>query len=579
MTVPRMCERCDRKPEGYSRRKYCYDCKPGSKGRPRPCRKCGSTQDYWASRLCRRCHQYAPQLPESCRDCFAWGARRTEKWLCRACLGWRQWQSRTGRCLSCRRDLTVNEHSACRLCWLQAKRMLGAEDSIDVLAGNRHGQQLFLANMSSSKNGYRPHPRTRRRTHQIHAAPSTADSGRLIAADPSQLDLFTPRPYEQAVRRYGFGYPATETFAEKLNQLIVEHSARHGWSQHTTTQTQIGMRVLLAMRGHGNTPILASEVSQLIPLDLSARPVLDVLADADLLADNRTAPIQIYFERRVRALPAPMLHELRIWFSVLHNGSPTTPRSKPRAASTIKSRLQWALPVLEAWAAGGHLSLREISREDMLEVLPTGGTPRAGVGGAFRSIFGTLKAHKVIFTNPTARMNMGNFERPIPLPANTDTLRTLVNTADPTAAALTTLIVFHGLSSAELCALQQTDIRDGRAHLTNRVVPLAEPVKARLRRYLDYRNQRWPGSINTHFFVHYLNAGSHRPVTSQWINSRIGMSPRALRQDRILDETIATGGDMRRVCDFFGVVMATAVHYSTVLGHPSFNDEPRTPST
>ncbi len=285
-----------------------------------------------------------------------------------------------------------------------------------------------------------------------------------------------------------------------------------------------------------------------------------------------------YFERQTRDLPGPMLRELRIWFTVLHDGSAVPPRSKPRAAATIRSRTRWALPILEAWAADGHHSLREISREDILDVLPAGGTPRAGIGGALRSIFSTLKAHKVTFTNPTARMNMGNYERPIPMPANTDTLRTLVNTADPTAAALATLIVFHGLSSAELCALQQTDLRDGRAHLANRVVPLAEPVRAQLRRYLDYRNRRWPGSINTHFFVHYLNSGSNRPVSSQWINKRIGMSPRALRQDRILDETIATGGDMRRVCDFFGVVMATALHYSTVLGHPSLTGE-TTPSS
>ncbi|WNV90219.1 hypothetical protein [Umezawaea sp. Da 62-37] len=465
------------------------------------------------------------------------------------------------------------------MCWLQAKRARDPEDTIDVLAGNRHGQQLFLANMSSSKNGHRPHPRTRRRIHRPRHSPTTADSDQATSLAPNQQDLFTPRPYEQSVRRYGFGDPPTETVAERLGKLVAEHGARHGWSQHITTQAHIGTRVLLAMRGHDTTSIRTSEVDELIPLGLSARPVLDVLAGADLLVDDRTAPVRIYFERQVRDLPDPMLRELRTWFAVLHEGSTTAPRSKPRAPGTIKSRILWALPHLRTWAEQGHHSLREISRDDILDVLPAGGTPRAGVGGALRSIFSTLKAHKVTFTNPTAHMNMGNYERPIPLPANTDTVRTLMNVADPTAAALATLIVFHGLSSAELRTLRQTDLRDGRAYLGNRIVPLAEPVKAQLRRYLDYRHQRWPGSINTHFFVHYLNTGSDRPVTSNWINKRIGMSPRTLRQDRILDETIATGGDMRRVCDFFGVVMATAMHYATVLDHPSFTDEPRPSKT
>jgi hypothetical protein len=462
------------------------------------------------------------------------------------------------------------------LCWLQAKRARGSDDTIGVIIGNRHGQQLFLANMSSSKNGYQPHPRTRRHPEPVQPQRSEFDT-RPVAVDPNQRDLFTPRPYEQQVRRYGFGDPPNETVAERFDQLITEHAVRHDWTEHTTIRTHVGIRVLLAMRGHDDMTISASEVTELMTLHLSARPVLDVLTGAGLLDDDRVGHIHGYFDRQVRGLPEPMIHELRTWFTVLRHGSATPPRSRPRAPATIKSRLLWAAPVLRAWADEGYQSLREISRDNILDVLPAGGTPRAGIGGGLRSIFTTLKAHKVTFTNPTARMNMGNYERPIPLPANTDALRAVVNAADPTAAALAALIAFHGLSSAELSALRQTGIRDGRIHLANRVVPLAEPVKAQLRRYLDYRNLRWPGSINTHFFMHYLSAGSNRPVTSQWINKRIGMSPRTIRQDRILDETIATGGDMRRVCDFFGVVMATALHYSSVLNHPALT-EPDTPS-
>jgi hypothetical protein len=42
----------------------------------------------------------------------------------------------------------------------------------------------------------------------------------------------------------------------------------------------------------------------------------------------------------------------------------------------------------------------------------------------------------------------------------------------------------------------------------------------------------------------------------------------AVREDRIVDEALATGGDLRRICDLFGVTIATAEHYTTVLGHP-----------
>ena len=62
-----------------------------------PCLKCGARTDYYAAGLCIRCHPWGDPGPDSCRDCLAWGARRTHKWLCR-CTAWRekyqprQWQ-------------------------------------------------------------------------------------------------------------------------------------------------------------------------------------------------------------------------------------------------------------------------------------------------------------------------------------------------------------------------------------------------------------------------------------------------------------------------------------------------------
>jgi len=39
-------------------------------------------------------------------------------------------------------------------------------------------------------------------------------------------------------------------------------------------------------------------------------------------------------------------------------------------------------------------------------------------------------------------------------------------------------------------------------------------------------------------------------------------------QYRPVDEVQATAGDLRRICDFFGVTMATAEHYASVLHRP-----------
>jgi hypothetical protein len=329
------------------------------------------------------------------------------------------------------------------------------------------------------------------------------------------------------------------------------------------------MRVLFAMTSTTAPPVRASDISRLIPFDRPARRVRAVLAEIGILTEDRPDPVEAWFGQRIAGLPEPMAGELRIWFDVLHHGSTIPPHSYPRAPSTIKTRLRWSLPTLTAWAAAGHQSLREISREQVIAALPASGTPRAKLGRALKSIFATLKARKVIFTNPVTRKSIGHFERRIPLPADTGKLAAPLNSGDPTTAALAALLVFHGLRPAEMLDLKLTDVRDGRCYPADRTVVLADPVKTRLAAYLDYRYSRWPGSINPHFFMHYLSAPAAGPVSYSWVNGRLGLPASAIRQDRIVDEVIAAAGDLRRICDLFGVTIATAQHYTSVLSHPA----------
>jgi integrase len=327
------------------------------------------------------------------------------------------------------------------------------------------------------------------------------------------------------------------------------------------------------MRDIREVPIRASDVVQLIEQGLRTHPLLALLDEAGLLTEDRPTTIEALFQKRICDLPVPMAEEMQLWFDVLHHGSTTPPRSRPRAPSTIKCRLTWSLPTLHAWASAGHDSLREISREDILIVLPTAETPRAQLGGALRSVFGTLKAHKVIFINPMSGIVVGNFTRSMPLPTDTERLRELLNSSDPPCAAMAALLIFHGLRPIELRDLRLTDVRDGRLHLADRTVPLADPVRSRLTSYLDERYRRWPTSINPHLFIHSWNAGSTEPTKRYWVNSRLGMAAWTIRQDRLVDEARATGGDLRRMADFFGVTIDTAAHYASLLNHPALEME------
>jgi integrase len=394
-----------------------------------------------------------------------------------------------------------------------------------------------------------------------------------------QLLLFELPPDLGRVGRGGFPDPPDPYLAAWLEQLTGDHATRHGWSSNRRKTVRQAIRILLALQATPGAPIRASDVVRMTTIGLPVRPVLAILAQAGMLDDDRTPAIQRWFDRQVVGLPAAMASELRVWFQVLLHGSQTPPRSRPRAEVTIRTQLGWALPTLQAWARAGHQSLREISREDVLVALPPSGNPRATLGRALRSIFRVLKARKLTFTNPTVRIKTGEPESRPPLPTDLATLRERLDSPDPARAALIALLAFHGLRSRQLCELRLADLHDGRLHLGDRTILLAAPVRQRLAAWLDYRNKRWPNTANPHLFVHYRTATQTHPVGLHWLYLKLDSSVRAIREDRILDEAHASAGDLRRLCDLFGLGVKAAERYAATLDHPALNDfnQPQTP--
>ncbi|GGU55732.1 hypothetical protein GCM10010211_20650 [Streptomyces albospinus] len=107
-------------------------------------------------------------------------------------------------------------------------------------------------------------------------------------------------------------------------------------------------------------------------------------------------------------------------------------------------------------------------------------------------------------------------------------------------------------------------MRDGRLYLGGRVILLAEPVRVRLAAYLNLRARRWPTTVNPHLFINWQTATHTGPTSNVWATNILGISAQALREDRILDEVLATG-DLRRVCDLFGLSIAGAERYLAAL--------------
>lgn len=538
---------------------YCYACLPGGPFAPPPCRNCGGTGDYYSAGLCSGCHHYAPQRPGPCRDCYAWGVIRKHKWLCGGCRYWRQ-AYQSGTCVICSRKIAVNPDGACHLCWRQASAVRRDYPRATLEEANRGGQQLYFANVSRKKRetapgGSRPPARPRAVTMVAHR----------------QLVLFDAVRDLRAGREHGFPLPADAAFVATCQELLTTHACRHGWSPSTLKKSRQALNILLAIQDTPGGPVRASHTALLPSIGLPGRHLLDFLAEHRLAEEDRAPVIETWFTARTRDLPEPMLTEVRTWFDVLLHGSTVPPRSKPRSPVTIRVKVRWALPVLRSWADGGITTLREISRDDVLAVLPASGNPRATAGAALHSLFSTLKRRKMIFTNPIVGIKTGSPERRQPMPADLATIRDALSSADTATAAVTALFVFCGLAPGELRSLKLPDIRDGRLHVDDRSIPLADPARQRVAAWLDERARRWPATANPHVFIHARTALGTGPVGQRWVKLKTGLTARVMREDRILDEVNATNGDLRRLMDLFGLTAKGAQRYTATLG-PSVAD-------
>jgi hypothetical protein len=282
------------------------------------------------------------------------------------------------------------------------------------------------------------------------------------------------------------------------------------------------------------------------------------------MLDDRQPAIHAWFATTIADLPDPMrteLTELTEWFDIMLKGSTTPQRRRPRDQQTVRLYLRWAMPALTIWARQGHTSLREITTDEVRAVLPTSGYPRSAMGAGLRSILTLLKARKTLFVNPIARIQTGSHERRDPLPAHADRIRESLLSPNPACAALTALATFHGLRAGELRNMHLTDHADGRLRLSNRTILLAEPVRVRLAAWLDYRNRGWPNTANPHMFLNHRNASRTTPIGGRWLTLATGIPIHVLREDRILHEARATGGDVRRICDLFGLTVEGALRY------------------
>lgn len=530
---------------------YCYDCLPGGPFTPPPCRQCGS-EKYFSQGLCERCHPGGPLHLGSCRGCLAWGVYRAYSWLCWSCRWWRTHYP-VGDCCYCGRNTPIGELGACRLCLDQARNLQEPGRALDLASANRYGQQLSFANMRFQRPRtprLKPEPRSER---QIEFTPLTWH----------QLLLVEVEPDPQVVKRQALD--ADNALLRYCKDIVGDHAARYGWSKRQRNGVTRSLRLLQVLQETPGAKIRASDVLQLPPYGGSTSSVLDVLAVAGLLIDDRPSAVERYFAGKTATLPTAMRTQLATWLEVMVNGSTTPPRQHPRDPRTVQHQVRGITPILQAWAVAGHESLAEITSEQVLAALPKSGPRRNIAEQGLRSLFGVLKARRLIFIDPAANIGVTPVHHTVPLPLDTQAIRDALDSPSPAVALAVALVAFHALTSREVRNLKLSDVVDGRLTLGDRVIPLAGPVRVRLAVWLDHRARRWPGSINPHLLLGRRSAPRLVPVGRQfpWISTKV--RPQALREDRILQEIHATGGDIRRICDLFGLSIEGALRYARTI--------------
>lgn len=564
-----LCRVCRRRPEAFLGTRCCFSCWPGGPVTPPPCLKCGSDQDYWAGGKCARCHLYGVvSTAQTCPDCLAHGTIKKLKWLCHACVGWRAGHPTVAACRTCGNTLHVAEDGSCRLCHHQARLLAPLLGRFDLIEANRHGQQLFLADLKHRKGS---------RSQRQREVTSTLDELDPPGADqPLLLDVWTDTPLFQPQRDYAdlrqkdMPWPADTVLLHRVWAMVDARAERLGWCGAVKQRTRGGVRIILGLHEDRDAPIRYSSLDVLSEFGLTVKHVADVLDEAGLLLNDKENTQKVWFERKILGLPETMTNELRVWFDIMTQGRPRPPRRRPRKDTTVRLHLTWALPVLNEWAARGCDSLREIARQDVTAALTASDHP-SRTGQGLRSIFSILKQDHVVFVDPTARMLLGYHAPREPLPVEASAIKALLDPSDPARAAVAALAAFHALATGQIRSLQLVDVRAGRLLIDDRCIPLADPVRQRIAAYLDYRNTRWPTTANPHLFVNQRSVFGLEQVSHRWIKLLLGpgVSCRSIREDRILAEAMASRGDSRRLHDMFGLSVNATQRYTNVVDHPS----------
>jgi hypothetical protein len=421
----------------------------------------------------------------SCDHCLTWGML-TER-LCKACRSFASAHP-AGPCGTCGRDLPVDA-GVCRPCRKQATLIAGPDNktTVDLSVAAVTGHQLrFLI----SRPG-RPR-RVRADAPGKETAPPRAVRARPRWTQPLLFDM--PRDLSRVSAQLP---PVDAGLAGRLQAEAGRLAELRGWSPRTLSLTQRGLRILAAVHGPGEL-VRASTVRQLTARNMPFPHIVDVLVGVGVLEDDRPDTLAVWLDEQLAGLPDQIRAELGAWLGILRNGGP---RRRPRSRRTIVRDI-YSIRTFLADAGSRHSTLRQVTRDDIARWLAgRPGRSRPQDASTLRSLFGTLKAERLTFANPTRGIRVGrrNPSVPVPLPAHLLTATAEAAGHDPALRAVVALAGVHALLPGQIRHLRtdQVDLPGRRLDPEGLDRPLDEFTAGAIRSYLDFRGTRWPATAKS----------------------------------------------------------------------------------
>lgn len=294
--------------------------------------------------------------------------------------------------------------------------------------------------------------------------------------------------------------------------------------------------------------------------------IIDVLAAAGVLDDDRPDTLAAWLDEQLAALPDQIRAELDAWLGMLRHGGP---RRRPRSRRTIVRDI-YSIKTFLAGIGGRYSTLRQVTRDDIATWLAgRPGNSRSQDASTLRSLFGTLKAERLIFANPARgiRVSRRSPAVPAPLPAHLLTATAAAAEDDPALRAVVALAGVHALLPGQIrhLRLDRIDLpgrRLGRGGLDR---PLDEFTAAAIRGYLDHRHQRWPATSSPYLLVTRKTAHTGEPVSRFWLNRLfcgLPVTAGQLRDDRIIEEALSGRADPLHLAAVFGFGPRTGLRYA-----------------